>query len=216
MKRWAQTTGARGVLGEPRGRILSQLCGQPQTAGELAERTGTSSNAVRVHLEALRDAGLVEYSVTRRGVGKPTHVYSLTASAETLLSSAYVPALQALLDTLRRQTNDGFVRTMREAGATLAERWTAGSENVQARGVDAAVEMLEALGAPTTLESQGSAHVLSNKCCPLAVITRETPEACQLMEAVLHSASGLPVREQCARGEHPRCSFVVQARPRRT
>jgi predicted ArsR family transcriptional regulator len=213
MKHWARTTGARGVLGEPRGRILSQLCGQPQTAGELAERLGTSSSAVRVHLEALRDAGLVEYSIARRGVGKPTHVYSLTASAETLLSSAYVPALQALIDTLRHRNNERFTRTLREAGATLNERWTSVNGRATPHGVGAAVEMLEALGAPTTLDTRGSTHVLSNKCCPLAVITRDTPEACQLMEAVLNSASGLPVREQCTRGEHPRCSFVIQARP---
>ena len=213
MKHWARTTGANGVLGEPRGRILSQLCGRPQTAVELAEQVGTSSNAVRVHLDALRKAGLVEYSIARRGVGKPTHVFSLTSAAETLLSSAYAPTLQALLDTLRRQANSAFVVTLREAGTTLAERCRA--DNSKARGVDAAVEMLEALGAPTTLERQGNNHVLSNKCCPLSVITRETPEACHLMEGVLNSASGLAVREQCSRGEHPRCSFIIQSRSRR-
>src|SRR5215213_9553613 len=90
-----------GVIGEPRGRLLTELCGSPQTAVELAEKVGTSSNAVRVHLEGLRSAGLVAYAIARRGVGKPTHVYSLTAAAEYLLSSAYLPTLQALVEILR-------------------------------------------------------------------------------------------------------------------
>src|SRR5438067_13111617 len=87
-----------GILGEPRGRLLTALCGRPQTAVELATAVGTSSNAVRVHLAGLRSAGLVDYQVARRGVGKPTHVYSVTTAAEYLLSSAYAPTLQALLE----------------------------------------------------------------------------------------------------------------------
>src|SRR5436189_4615303 len=98
----------QGVLGEARGKLLSELCGRPQTAVELADRVGTSSNAVRVHLDGLRGAGLVDYEVVRRGVGKPTHVFSLTAAAEYLLSSAYAPTLQTLLVTLRKRLNGGF------------------------------------------------------------------------------------------------------------
>ncbi|MFL5619405.1 MAG: helix-turn-helix domain-containing protein, partial [Gemmatimonadaceae bacterium] len=72
----ALQTASNAILGEPRGRLLATLCGHPATATELAEQVGTTGNAVRVHLGALRDAGLVEFHVERRGVGKPTHVYS--------------------------------------------------------------------------------------------------------------------------------------------
>ena len=58
-----QRVPASGVWGEARGRILVELCGHPQTAAELATRVGTSGNAVRVHLDGLRDAGLVDYTV---------------------------------------------------------------------------------------------------------------------------------------------------------
>src|SRR5215218_5141352 len=117
----AKPVTVHGVLGEPRGRLLARLCGRPQTAVELAEQVGTSSNAVRVHLEGLRSAGLVVYEIARRGVGKPTHVYSLTAAAEYLLSSAYLPTLQTLVEILRGRLNGGFTPLLREVGASLAK-----------------------------------------------------------------------------------------------
>jgi predicted ArsR family transcriptional regulator len=195
-----------GVLGEPRGRLFTELCGRPQTAVELAERVGTSSNAVRVHLEAMRAAGLVAYEVARRGVGKPTHVYSLTAAAEYLLSSAYLPTLQTLVETLHGTLNGGFVPLLRDVGAALAKR----SSTRPKRGLKAAVDALGALGTSATLVTEGGQRVVRNSCCPLAAVTRRTPEMCLLMEQLLTSASGLEMRERCVRGEHPRCVFVVR------
>jgi predicted ArsR family transcriptional regulator len=199
----------RGVLGETRGRILGELCGQPQSAIELAEHLRISSNAIRVHLEGLRDAGLVDYTVARRGVGKPTHVFALTATAERLLSAAYAPTLQALVDTLRTRLNGGFEPMLRATGVALLQRLRAQGGASKKASVDCAVEMLGSLGAPASIERRGRERVLSNRCCPLSAITRETPEACRMMESLLSSASGRQVRESCERGEHPRCSFII-------
>ena len=208
-KKSTRPASVQRILGEPRGRLLAELCGRPQTAVELAERVGTSSNAVRVHLDGLRSAGLVDYEVKRQQVGKPTHVYSLTTSAENLLSSAYIPTLQTLLDALRARLDGGFVTLLRDVGALLCTRRFAGSE--AARGLDSALSVFESLGTPAVVETKGKQRVLSSRCCPLAAITRETPEVCQLMEQLLTSASGIAMREQCDRGEHPRCAFAAKS-----
>jgi predicted ArsR family transcriptional regulator len=192
------------TLGEPRGRLLTSLCGCPQTAVELAERVGTSSNAVRVHLEGLRDAGLVGYEVARRGVGKPTHVYSLTPAAEYLLSAAYLPTLQLLVAALRDRLNGGFVPLLRDVGKSLAETIATKPDK---RGIESAVRALSALGTPATLETDGATQVVRNSCCPLAAVARQTPEICQLMEQLLTTASGVQMRERCERGVHPHCAF---------
>src|SRR5215212_9654966 len=92
-----------GLFGDARGRLLVELCGRPQTAVELARRVKTSSNAVRVHLDGMRRAGLVDYVVERRGVGKPRHVYAITATAEELLSAAYTQTLVALISILQQR-----------------------------------------------------------------------------------------------------------------
>ena len=198
-----------GVLGEQRARLLGELCGQPQTAVDLAERVGISSNAVRVHLEGMRSAGLVDYAVVRRGVGKPTHRLSVTPIAESLMSAAYVPVLEAVVGTLKAELNGGFVPLLRRVGAQLATRM--GGEARSRPNPDVATKLLSALGAPATVSGRGSGRILSSWCCPLAALTRETPEVCQLVESMLTAASGVQFREACERGEHPRCRFIVAA-----
>jgi predicted ArsR family transcriptional regulator len=210
----ALQTASGSILGEPRGRLLATLCGHPATAAELAERVGTSGNAVRVHLGALRQAGLVEFHVQRRGVGKPTHVYSLTAAAEYFLSSAYAPALRAMLDTLREELDGELETWLRTAGARLAR-----SHHSSARRADEltdGLELLRGLGASVSTETSGREIIVRTSCCPLGVVTRTAAESCKLLEGALDAT--LPsyrIRERCERGEHPRCVFALRARPRK-
>ena len=205
-------TASNAILGESRGRLLAELCGRPATAVELAERVGTSSNAVRVHLAALREAGLVEFHVERRGVGKPTHSYSLTAAAEYFLSSAYAPALRAILETLREELNGGLSPWLHRAGAALARQQP--STTRRPGEITAGLELLRGLGAVASTERDGRDTIVRTACCPLAAATRTTSEGCKLLEGAL--AATLPshrVRERCERGEHPRCAFVVSRVP---
>ena len=203
-----QNQAIKGLFGDTRGRLLVELCGQPQTAAELAARVETSSNAVRVHLDGLRKAGLVDYTIERRGVGKPRHVYANTASAEILLSIGYVPTLEALLQELREQLNGGFSPFLRSAGRSLGEQ-----VSTPERGVPAAVAALESLGASVAVKRIAGGRRLSTRCCPLAAVTRTTPEMCSLVESMLAATSGLRVNELCVRGAHPRCHFLLDAQP---
>jgi Predicted transcriptional regulator len=200
---------SHGVLGEPRGRLLSELCGRPQTATELADKVGTSPNAVRVHLDALRLAGLVSFTIERRGVGKPTHVYSLTEAAEYLLSTAYAPALRAILLTLRGQLGHGLDAWLHNAGRTLASDQP---EHTDPRGgIDAALRFLGALGAGVSADRDEQAYVVHLTCCPLGAASRTLPETCKFLEGALSAM--LPshsVLEQCDRGQHPRCAFRIE------
>ena len=193
------------LLGESRWRILGELCRMPQTASEVADRVGTSANAVRVHLAVLEEAGLVRYAVERRQVGKPTHVYSLTEDGESVLSKAYAPTLSLILSTARARLNGGLMPLLREAGVALG-RSVSGK-----RGVGAAERMLEDLGAQVQREHSKGTTTLRASCCPLASITRESPEMCRMMEAAVETASGMKTREQCVRGAHPRCHFELGA-----
>lgn len=198
---------AQGLLGDARVRLLDRLCGSPQTAAELASRLGISANAVRVHLEALRAAGLVAYRVERRGVGKPRHVYSITTAAEYLLSTAYAPTLIALLKAADDRSHDDVGSLLRAAGETLFREMPARPELPP---VTAAARALESLGRPVRVTKEGSSRVLATQCCPLGAVSRESPHICALVEAMLISASGLAVRETCHRGDQPRCRFRVE------
>src|SRR6476646_1320955 len=72
---------------ETRFSMYQELSGSTSalSATELAERLGLHANTVRLHLERLREAGLVEVEPVRRGtVGRPQHVYSLAPGAPGL------------------------------------------------------------------------------------------------------------------------------------
>jgi predicted ArsR family transcriptional regulator len=206
-KKTATALPASGLLGESRGRLLTELCGKTRTASELAAAVGTSANAVRVHLDGLRSAGLVEYRVERRAVGKPTHVYSLTASAQYLLSAAYAPALNALLETLHSRMNGGLRPLLREAGEQLGNSTPADTDEKPSAA--AGISLLEALGSPAVIERTDDGRILRAGCCPLGSVTTQHGELCALMEGALSAVIGSPVVERCERSEQPRCAFIL-------
>jgi predicted ArsR family transcriptional regulator len=67
----------------------------PLSAQDLADALGLHANTVRLHLERLRDAGLVDVEAVHRGtVGRPQHYYSLAPGAPGL---GFDPPAHALL-----------------------------------------------------------------------------------------------------------------------
>ncbi|MFN8025063.1 MAG: helix-turn-helix domain-containing protein [Acidimicrobiia bacterium] len=65
------------------------------SAQDLAEALGIHANTVRLHLDRLREAGLVDVEAVHRGtVGRPQHLYSLAAGAPGL---GFDPPAHALL-----------------------------------------------------------------------------------------------------------------------
>jgi len=67
----------------------------PLSAQDLADALGLHANTVRLHLERLREAGLVDVEAIHRGtVGRPQHLYSLAPGAPGL---GFDPPAHALL-----------------------------------------------------------------------------------------------------------------------
>jgi predicted ArsR family transcriptional regulator len=67
----------------------------PLSAQELADRLGLHANTVRLHLDRLREVGLVDVEAVHRGtVGRPQHRYFLAAGAPGL---GFDPPAHALL-----------------------------------------------------------------------------------------------------------------------
>jgi predicted ArsR family transcriptional regulator len=90
----------------------------PLSAQELADALGLHANTVRLHLERLRDAGLVDVEAIHRGtVGRPQHLYSLAPGAPGL---GFDPPAHALLAGLL---------------AAMAERIGADAEDATATGL---------------------------------------------------------------------------------
>src|SRR5262245_64520111 len=95
---------------------------RPLSAQELADRLGLHANTVRLHLDRLRETGLVEAEAMHRGtVGRPQHLYSLAPGAPTL---GFDPPAHALLAGLLGALAEHVGATPEDA-TEIGEQWGA-------------------------------------------------------------------------------------------
>src|SRR3712207_5517821 len=115
MQQWATAlVGYRGLRSD----LLIELKrAQPLTAKELGARFGLTANALRRHLKALEEAGLVHYRREVRGVGGPRYAYSLSQDGEALFPRAHAAALVDALTFLREREGSEAV------AAFFRRRW---------------------------------------------------------------------------------------------
>lgn len=194
-----------------RNRLVDLLRAADQTVNELAAALELTDNAVRAQLSSLERDGVVETHGVRRGSGKPSVLYGVTADYETAGSRAYVPFAVTLLDELASRMPAGRLRSvLRSAG----RRWAAGVAmppgGLSAKARSAAA-LLRELGGKVDVEDHGAGRlVLQGASCPLSAVVQSNPAACAAMEALLTELVGVRVKEACDReGARPRCRFLV-------
>lgn len=188
--------GFRGVRAEL---LVALKKAQPLSAHELGEQFGLTANALRRHLKALEDDGLVRYKREVRGVGAPVFTYSLTPAGEALFPRSYVQVLANALEALRAQTGDAAVEAVLEA------EWK--------RLADEAVPVLEALPieervplvaelltAKGYMAQADETHTLRIHNCAVREIVERFPEACAVEAKYVEKLLGVPL----VRGAHRR------------
>ncbi len=191
------------------GQILAHLQSGGRTVDDLAQLLQLTPNGVRNHLASLEREALVTVAGKRPGLRKPALIYALTGRARELLSRAYFPLLQQLLATLKdRLTASERTAVLREVGRRLAAS-APRVEGSRKERVAVAGKVIEQLGGSVTVESRGRTMAIVGSACPLAELVRENPEVCRAVEALVAEVTGLPAKEECDRGEHPRCNFLV-------
>ena len=200
----------RQVGGPMRGRIIALLRRGATTVEELASALKVTDNAVRTHLQLLEREGVIRPTGTRQGpgAGKPATTYAIAVEAESSLSSAYAPVLNALLQTLAERTSpDELDALLREVGRRMGPP-TPKSGALETR-VRAAAALLSSLGAEIDVERTPEGFLLRGFACPLAAVVRDEPHACHAVEEIVEAVVGAPVREQCDRSAGARCRFAI-------
>jgi predicted ArsR family transcriptional regulator len=99
----------------------------PMSPDGLASHLGASRTGVLQQLRALEQAGLVAHSLERHGVGRPRHVYDVTADAQDLFPADYNGFAAALLEAIASVGGDDLIEEVfaarrRQLGARLRER----------------------------------------------------------------------------------------------
>jgi DeoR family suf operon transcriptional repressor len=202
--------GFRGVRAEL---LVALKKAQPLTAHELGEQFGLTANALRRHLKALEEDGLVRYERAVRGVGAPTFAFSLTAAGEALFPRSYVQVLATALEALRTQTGDQAVEAVLEAewrrladeagpvleALPLEERVPLVAELLTAKGYMA--EVVTTSPTETTIEGGDDAEArvtLRIHNCAVREIAERFPQACTVEAKFVERLLGVPL----VRGAH--------------
>ncbi len=183
--------GFRGVRAEL---LVSLKKSQPLTARELGKQFGLTANALRRHLKAFEEDGLVRYSREVRGVGAPVYAYSLSPAGEALFPRSYLGVLATALAELRARVGDAGVEAVLEAewmrladeagpvleSLPLEERVALVAELLTAKGY-----MAEPVGTP--------AVTLRIHNCAIREIAERFPEACTAEARFMERLLGVPL-----------------------
>ena len=202
----------RQLLDTSRGRIVSLLQREGQTADDIASSLGLTRSAVRIQIATMERDGVVRRAGKRPGTTRPSHVFELTPEVEQVLSKAYIPVLTHLVDVFAealpaRQINTLLRRTGRLLANEMSPEKTPG--DLKARTVRASELMNENIGALTHVKANGGVGI-RGAGCPLSALTGKHPGVCLVMESFVSEIVGMPVRECCDREHRPRCCFDVQ------
>src|SRR6476660_9368505 len=92
---------AKGPSSLRRDLLLRLRLDGPSSPDQLAERIGASRTGVLQQLRALEAAHLVSRQTVRHGVGRPRHLYDVTADAQELFPSNYDALASGLLAAIR-------------------------------------------------------------------------------------------------------------------
>jgi predicted ArsR family transcriptional regulator len=199
------------ILASTRGKILALLRAKHQTVNELAEALEVTDNGVRSHLTSLERDGLIHPLGVRPGFRKPHVLYSLTAEAESLFSTAYGPLLHHVLTVIRRRLSSQEWRaSLREVGRTAGkEHLDQLKGKTRSQRIESALEALNELGGDASIQAGGGKLTIYGNGCPLSAATAHHPEACLIVEGLLSEIIGIPVKERCQHGDAPRCRFEI-------
>jgi len=194
----------------------------PSSPDQLAERLGASRTGVLQQLRALEAANLVTRQTVRHGVGRPRHLYDVTAEAQDLFPSNYDALASGLLAAIEAVGGDDlldqvFAARRRQLGDRVREQM-ADRIGEDAPLVDrvrelAVVQADQGYLADMTLGADGTIRLREHNCA-IFHIAESSPAACQAeLELFTEILGADVVREQHIASGDRCCSYRIAERP---
>lgn len=202
----------------------------PVTASALAKQLGLTPAAVRRHLDALEEAGLIaEHEGPlpgKRGRGRPARAYVLTSLGQDQFRSDYDDVATAALHYLAGQAGDDAVTDFAEQQMAVLEERLRSAMEARLAEVGADPEDLEARtqALAVALSTQGYAATarpvgqgtglagiqLCQGHCPVRSVATEFRDFCDAETDVISRILGVHVQRLAtlAGGEHVCTTFV--------
>jgi len=206
----AQPTGTRAsILG-----FLKRSGGM--TAADLARELGVSPMAARQHLAVLEAEGLVEASLRRSGVGRPSSVYRLTEKGQETFPRLYDAFLILVLKAVRERYGEEGLQAIWEWRTEYTDRLH-GPELRRLpprERVRALADLQEQTGHMVEVFEGADEIVIVEHNCPIARVSREFPQICQNELTLLQRLIDLPiVRDACMAEGADVCRYRIKVPP---
>jgi predicted ArsR family transcriptional regulator len=200
-----------------RGKIVLLLRHEVRTVAELAASLHLTNNAVRAHLAALERTGLVRRSGERRGFRRPHYSYELTSEAEELFPKRYGLLLNRVLTELKKRCgSEKVTAALRAIGRDVAAPRKPRADTPVGQRLEQILKVFNEFGGHARIELSDGTTLIRGTICPLAAITGDHTEICQMMQTLIAEIAGTPVHEKCQREPVPKCCFEVILPPKKS
>lgn len=159
----------------------------PSSPDQLASRLGASRTGVLQQLRALEAAGLVSRQMVKHGVGRPRHLYDVTADAQDLFPSTYDALASGLLSAIvavggEDLIDEVFAARRRQLGdrvrVQLAERIAPDAPIADRVRELTQIQAAQGYLAECVAGPDGTIQLLEHNCA-IYRVARGTPSACQ-------------------------------------
>ena len=209
---------ARGPSSLRRDLLLRLRLDGPSSPDQLAERIGASRTGVLQQLRALEAAHLVSRQTVRHGVGRPRHLYDVTADAQDLFPSNYDGLAAGLLAAIESVGGDDlldqvFAARRRQLGdrvrGQMAERVAPEAPLLERVRELAVIQGDQGYLADATLSPDGTIRLREHNCA-IYHIAAGSPAACQAELELFSEILGADVvREQHIASGDRCCSYRI-------
>ncbi len=187
------------------------------TLEELSEYLKITRNAVRQHIAALENNGIVTEGVTRPSGGRPEQLYVLTDEGKEFFPRNYSWFAQLMVESIAQESG---VAGLRERLGTMGERVAQQllSQNsvlkTREQKVEKLSEVMEELGYNTKSSAVNSnALTIEADNCIFHNLAMKNPEICQFDLALLSTFTDSTVNhEECMAKGGNVCRFKFKAK----
>jgi predicted ArsR family transcriptional regulator len=170
------------------------------TVDEIATALDITRNAVRQHLAALTNDGLLTQGATRPSGGRPEQLYVLTDAGKELFPRHYSWFAQLVVESIKTESGaDGLRERLDAMGTAVAEQLRARHPGLQTRQqkVAALADVMEQLGYDTKdAGTRADATTIEADNCIFHNLAMKNPEVCAFDLALLSTFTDSKVDHQ--------------------
>jgi len=187
------------------------------TLDELSEYLNISRNAVRQHVSALENNGIVTEGVTRPSGGRPEQLYVLTDEGKEFFPRNYSWFAQLMVESITQESGTaGLSERLGAMGTGVAQQLLSQNSALKTREqkVEKLSEVMEMLGYNSRSSTiDGDAPTIEADNCIFHNLAMKKPEICQFDLALLSTFTDSTVNhEECMAKGGNVCRFKFKAK----